>query len=280
MQMASYGLGYPVVVGCHNTHRVTALKQVGGFAPHDADDVLLTLFYRAAGWQGVYVPEILARGLTPVDWSGYLGQQQRWARSVLDIKFRQYFKLYDNLPFQARVISFLHGFNYLYKNFLSFIVLIYIAVMLASGITPHILRSESMSILVQFAVILWLCDLYRQRFYLDPRREMGLHWRAVLLFLAKWPYGLLAFYEVIINRRLPYILTVKVNIEPQRYKLMWPHLLLTILIATSWIYGVVAGRTNNFFLHVVATVVIMGLVALIATELFAHPAPFDDNIEV
>ena len=27
IQMASYGMGYPVVIGCHNTHRVTALQE-------------------------------------------------------------------------------------------------------------------------------------------------------------------------------------------------------------------------------------------------------------
>ena len=92
VQMASYGLGYPIIVGSHNTHRVAALKAIGGFSAHDAEDLLVTLSYRASGWQGVYVPDILASGLTPVDWSGYLRQQRRWARSVLDIKFRLYSK--------------------------------------------------------------------------------------------------------------------------------------------------------------------------------------------
>ena len=27
VQMASYGLGYPVIVGRHNTHRLSALKE-------------------------------------------------------------------------------------------------------------------------------------------------------------------------------------------------------------------------------------------------------------
>jgi cellulose synthase (UDP-forming) len=96
--MASYVMGYPIIVGCHNTHRVSALKQVGGFAPHDDDNLLITLFYRVKGWRGVYVPQILARGLTPADWSSYLRQQRRWARSVLDIKFRLYAKLRQHLP--------------------------------------------------------------------------------------------------------------------------------------------------------------------------------------
>src|SRR5947207_5725317 len=57
-QMFGFAMGYPVVTGCHNTHRVTALKQVGGFAAHDADDLLITLLYRSAGWRGVYLPKI------------------------------------------------------------------------------------------------------------------------------------------------------------------------------------------------------------------------------
>ena len=83
IQMAAYGVGMPAVIGCHNIHRVIALRDVGGFAPHDADDLLITLLYNAKSWKGVYVPKILARGITPVDWNGYLSQQRRWARSVL-----------------------------------------------------------------------------------------------------------------------------------------------------------------------------------------------------
>ena len=52
VQMASYGMGYPIIVGSHNTHRVTALKQVGGFPAHDAEDLLLTLRYRASELAG------------------------------------------------------------------------------------------------------------------------------------------------------------------------------------------------------------------------------------
>ena len=60
--------------------------EVGGFAAHEADDLLITLRYRASRWEGIYLPEILALGMTPVDWDGYLRQQIRWVRSVIDIK--------------------------------------------------------------------------------------------------------------------------------------------------------------------------------------------------
>src|SRR5919206_565656 len=50
--MANYALGYPVVTGCHTAHRMVALAAMGGLAAHDADDLLITLRYRAAGWRG------------------------------------------------------------------------------------------------------------------------------------------------------------------------------------------------------------------------------------
>jgi cellulose synthase (UDP-forming) len=279
-QMSAYGMGYPVVIGCHNTHRILALKQAGGFPAHDADDVMLTLLYRAKGWQGVYVPEILARGLTPVDWDGYLTQQQRWSRSILDIKFRRYFKLFTSLPFRTRVISFWHGFNYLYKNFTILIGLLFLTLMLATGSTPRVLSGEGVLALVSMFAVLWLCDLYRQRFYLDPATERGVHWRAGLLQLAKWPYVLLALYEVIIDRRVPYALTVKVKRKSRSYKLVWPHLLSVIILCAAWAIGAVSGKNTNPYLHAIATAVVASLLALIATELSPPPPPYDSSIDV
>ena len=114
--MTAYALGYPIVVGSHNTHRTAALRDVGGFAPHDADDLLITILYRAAGWRGVYVPLRLAAGITPVDWGGYLTQQRRWARSVIDVKLRLLPKLGGRLLIRERLTSFMQGLYYLNRS--------------------------------------------------------------------------------------------------------------------------------------------------------------------
>lgn len=136
IQMANYGLGYPVVIGGHNTHRTTALKQVGGFAAHSADDILITVLYQACGWKGVYVPQILSRGLTPVDWKSYLTQQAQWARSVLDIKFRVHPRPMGYLPFKDRVLSFLNGLHFSLQGINIFAGLMLLSFMLATGIVP------------------------------------------------------------------------------------------------------------------------------------------------
>ena len=241
VQMASYGMGYPIIVGCHNTHRVSALEQVGGFAAHDAEDLLLTLFYRASGWQGVYVPEILARGLTPVDWSAYLRQQRRWARSVLDIKFCLYANFSKTLTLKSKVMSFLHGLNYLHKSFIVFLGLIFTGFALLTGNTPNVVSYLTFHKLVIMAAVLQICEFYRQRFYLDRRNEFGVHWTVALLQYAKWPWFLLAFLDVLCRKQKPYVLTPKVK-TLQRNRILWlPNMLIVISLCLTWVVGQISG---------------------------------------
>ncbi len=155
--MTNYALGYPIITGCHNAHRVTALKQVGGFASHAADDLLITVNYRICGWKGVYLPKILAKGLTPVDWSGFLIQQRRWARSVLDIKFWIYPKVARKLSFKERVANFVHGLYYLQSISIGLQIAL-LAYMLSTGSTPTVFSFSTIPRLIPVAIILLLCE--------------------------------------------------------------------------------------------------------------------------
>jgi cellulose synthase (UDP-forming) len=153
IQMTSYAIGYPIVTGCHNTHRVTALRAVGGFAAHDVDDLLITIRYRAAGWRGVYVPERLAAGLTPTSTIDYLKQQRRWARSVLDVKLRIFPRLARSLPLPERVFSLVHGLYYLHGLATALGVAL-VTVMLATGSTPDVFAvATAKGVLVLFIAL-------------------------------------------------------------------------------------------------------------------------------
>ncbi len=277
VQMASYGLGYPVLIGCHNTHRMSALKELGGFACHDAEDLLMTLQYRSLGWQGVYVPEILARGLAPVDWQTYLIQQRRWARSVLDIKFRIYAHLSGKLPFKTRVASFLHGFNYLHKSFIMLGFTAFVVATLATGVVSRLVRPETPAKLVVVVGVLQLCEFYRQRFYLDLEGETGFPWRAAILQYAKWPYFLMALWDVIKGRRIPYTVTRKIR-APGRQHSLWPHAVSLAVVNTAWICGTVSGRLTSNFVHCFAAILVVAGMALLLSEFLDFPDPFDKEL--
>lgn len=279
VQMTNYALGYPIVTGCHNTHRVTALKQVGGFAPHAADDLLITVNYRMCGWKGVYLPKILAKGLTPVDWSGFLLQQRRWARSVLDIKFRIYPALArkNKLPFKERVASFLHGLYYLESLGIGLQIAL-LAYMLSTGITPPVFSFFTTSRLLPVGIMLWLCEFYRQRFFLDPQREVGIHWRSQLLAYAKWPIFLLALYDVLTRYQGPYIITRKTRASSKLSILFVPHILVVALIVVAWSIGMILGHITNPLLHISSAIIVLSSLGLMLTGLRRFPDPYDQNL--
>lgn len=276
-QMFFHAMGHPILTGCHNTHRVTALREVGGFAAHDADDLLITLNYRASDWGGIYVPKILAKGLTPVDWKGYLKQQLRWARSVLDIKFRIHPKMVGKLPFKETVLSFLHGFYYL-QGATTLIILLLIAFMLATGAVPKAVDYILSLNFLLLVTVLMVCDLFRQRFYLDRKNEWGLHWRAGLLQLAKYPYLILALFQVILNRRFQYVLTSKVKEQTATYKPFIPHLTVAAIICAAWIFGILSGSEPHLLIKLAAGFALVGTLLLVGTGYKRFPDPFDPTL--
>jgi cellulose synthase (UDP-forming) len=277
IQMTNYALGYPIVTGCHNTHRVTAVKEVGGFAPHAADDLLITLHYRLAGWKGVYLPKILARGLTPVDWSGFLIQQRRWARSALDVKFRIYPKVARKLPFKDHVANFVHGLYYLESIGVG-LQLVLLAFILCSGITPRVFSFFTLPQLVLVGIALQSCEFYRQRFFLDPQHEVGLHWRSQVLAFAKWPIFLLAIYDVLTRYRRPYTITRKAGTASRPSLLLVPHFLILSLLGTAWASGMILGHITNPLLHVSAALIVLGSLSLILTTRLKFPPPYDSKL--
>jgi cellulose synthase (UDP-forming) len=273
-QMASYALGLPIVTGCHTAHRVAALNEVGGFAAHDADDLLVTYHYRAAGWQGVYVPKVLARGLTPVDWAGYLAQQRRWARSVLDIKFKRYPRLAGRLSPAACLLGGLHGLYYL-QGLTAGVGVGLLAYLLASGQAPQLFTDGTLWRWLGLYAVLQAVDGYRQRFFLDRRREWGFHWRASLLQWVKWPYVGLALLEVLLGRRHGYAITPKVRTARTSHPVARAHLPVVGLLGLAWLTGVGGGDTIPAALHLWTAAIVAGTLALVWTERWAFPAPYD-----
>jgi cellulose synthase/poly-beta-1,6-N-acetylglucosamine synthase-like glycosyltransferase len=275
VQMAAHGMGYPIVVGCHTSHRMTALKQVGGFPAHDAEDLLLTLHYRANDWQGVYVPEILARGLAPVDWNGYLRQQRRWARSVMDIKLRRSHVAVNNLSLTSQLMSFFHGINYLHKSAVIFMALLLSGFMLATGRVAVLVSYQTVQKLGILYATLQICEFYRQRFYLNPRKEWSFHWRVALLQYAKWPYFLMAFLDVLFNKEKPYELTKKIKSKLTKRLLLWPNLLVIVFLAEPLFAEWVLDVDINPVLWFVVLVLLVASGVLIWTDFWRFPAPFD-----
>jgi cellulose synthase/poly-beta-1,6-N-acetylglucosamine synthase-like glycosyltransferase len=277
-QMSAYHLGQPAVIGCHNTHRVTALREIGGFAAHDADDLLTGMRYQAHGWRGVYLPLILARGLTPVDWNGYLTQQLRWARSVVDIKCRARQLVQKELSLTGWALSAVHGIFYMQNSITTFLGLLLLCYMLVTGNVPSVINGDTLAKLVVLCATLQICAFYRQWFYLDNKKEWGAHWRANLLQYAKWPVFIWALWDVATGRRVPYALTRKLGRKSRSYMLFIPHTLIVVAVSGACVTGLLMGRSVPAIIFWVAAALTAASLSLILTDQFRFPAPFDKRL--
>jgi cellulose synthase/poly-beta-1,6-N-acetylglucosamine synthase-like glycosyltransferase len=275
VQMASFAMGFPIVVGGHNLHRLSALEDVGGFAAHDADDLLLTLRYRNAGWRGVYVPQILARGLTPVDWRSYLGQQRRWARAIMDIKLREWRRGSGKLGLRTRVISVMQGANFILRGIVGLLLYLLVIGSLLSGGTPGTMSGVLLVPAAMLFVALGLQEFFRQGFYLDPRTERGLHWRLSLLWYAKWPWILFALLDVATKRRLPYLVTAKAGTHARYRAFMATHAALALALFAAWHVAELLHRHATPITLVTAGVLFSASVLLALSALSGFPPSFD-----
>ncbi|MDQ3696893.1 MAG: glycosyltransferase [Gemmatimonadota bacterium] len=276
-QMANYGLGHPIVVGAHTAHRVAALREVGGFAAHAADDLLITLHYRSSGWRGVYVPELLAVGLTPTSWSNYMRQQARWARSLLDIKLRSLPGVMAKLPMVERLIEVLHGIFYLRPLTIPLAYFV-LAWLIGTRGLPAFVAPQSIAMIGGLTTVLAGVGAFRQRYYLDPVRERGFHWRAIVLQFAKWPAQLFAIWQAIRSTRVEYSVTLKVISSTGRQLVLWPHLAAAVLLAEAWVFGALLEPPISAVRTTLAAMVVLLSALLAWSESWDYPPAFEPGV--
>ena len=69
----------PLMFGSHYTHRITALKDIGGIGPEIAEDHTTTMVYNAHGWQGAFARNAVAHGYGAVGLGDSMIQEYQWA---------------------------------------------------------------------------------------------------------------------------------------------------------------------------------------------------------
>lgn len=203
-----HGLEAPLLFGCHTTFRRSALDSIGGYAVHNAEDLRTCMRLTAAGWKGVYAPEVLARGLVPADMATYLRQQYRWAHSVFDLLFRDYWRLLPRWSFFQMVAFFMVGTFY-FTGAAILINLILPIVFLLTGLIG--VASTVQSFVVHIAPLVLMNLVIRrfgQRFLLN-REERGWHLTGMVLLFASCFAHAAGLMAALARTHVPYLVTSK-----------------------------------------------------------------------
>lgn len=276
-QMASYALGHPIVIGSHGAHRVRALQELGGFPAHDAEDLYLTMLYQAKGWRGVYVPRILAMGTVPVDWAGYLIQQMRWARSVIDLKRRAFRLLAPMLSPMEKALNLFHG-AYCLRPLVFIVMYALLIEMLLQNAVPAFLAGPQVLAMCALILLLRSVDVFRQQFYLHPR-ERGVHWRAALLQFAKWPHLAGALVDAVLGRDIPYAITPNKQQHQSAASVLAPvHIALAAVITGALALGLARHGSLAPPLIAIAGALVVASLALASSEAGAGAVPYDPGL--
>lgn len=89
----------PMLVGTNNALRLSALRQVGGFADSITEDMATSLALHASRnpetsrrWTSVYTPDVVSVGEGPASFTDYFSQQDRWSRGTDEVLARRFWR--------------------------------------------------------------------------------------------------------------------------------------------------------------------------------------------
>lgn len=258
MGMGSYGTAQAIGANC--VFRRSALDSIGGHAPGLSEDMHTAMRLHAKGWQSVYVPKILTRGLVPSNISAYYKQQLKWSRGTFDLLFWVLPKVFGGLNWRQK----LH-YSFIPLHFAAGIIaLIDIIIPLAAlltGESPLLLEfSRAYLFLLPFFFMVLVTRQYAQHWLLEPS-ERGFHLTGGILLFGTWWVHLVGFIYTLFGIKVPYIPTPKEDEYRNNYKVCLPN--LVVVLASAVIVGFCLYYDSNPYNIVMAAYAALNMLLLL-----------------
>jgi cellulose synthase (UDP-forming) len=277
LQMGFYGLtATPFIIGSHTTYRTAAVREIGGFQPTRAEDHLDTVVLAAAGYKGVYVPDIIAEGHGPEDLGTYLGQQFAWAYSMAQILRFHTPKLLRHYTLRQSVQFLIAQSWYTLWSLSIFVLwLLPIAALHADQPITTMPVGEFLAYYLATVVtstLMW----WASRHWFRPQ-QIRLTWRGIVLETARWPIVLWAVINVLLGIRRPYMITPKglkantVSNGARIYGIVWGLLALGLSAVFAFHVAIGSGHAQGYLALVLlnSAFVLSFLLVAIAAEMHA-----------
>ncbi len=234
MSMNTYGTVQAIGANC--TFRRAALDSIGGHAAGLSEDMHTAMRLHAAGWESVYVPENLSRGLVPSTLGSFYQQQLKWSRGSFELLFHEFPKLMQGYTWRQMVhyltipLYFLSGLISAIDIFLPMLAL----VLAKAPILVDLWDLVQMTLPMLF--FLYVNRLYVQKWTLE-RQEQGLHFWGGILMLSTWWIYLTGLVYTFFRIKVPYIPTPKDDIVEDEWRICIPNLVVMGLGVAAIVYG-------------------------------------------
>ncbi|MCC3152502.1 glycosyltransferase [Hymenobacter sp. BT770] len=252
-------------IGANCTFRRAALDTIGGHAAGLTEDMHTAMRLHAEGWQSVYVPKVLSRGLVPSSLGAFYSQQLKWSRGAFDLMFRVYPRLWGRFTWAQR----LHYFTLPLYFFSGVVTLIDILVPVASLALVEFPWYVSLKAFAQHMLPLWgialLIRCYAQQWLREPH-ERGLHLAGGFLRIGTWWVYTMGFLYAVFRVRVPYIPTPKEEgWLRNEWRMALPNIATALVLLAACKYGRMQSLTiyTNLMVALSATLAIILLAASI-----------------
>lgn len=166
LQQGFYGSNMPFLIGTSHIYRAKAIQDFGGYCATIAEDFITGMHFASHGWKGVYVPEILAEGLGPENWTDYLNQQMRWSYGLFEILFKHSYKHISKLSLKTG-INLGYSMLFYFTGFATFLGLILTLLYLFTGInSANIVFTQWLEFALPAYLWVVVIHLYLHRYYI------------------------------------------------------------------------------------------------------------------
>ena len=236
MMMAMHTYGTVQAIGANCTFRRAALDSIGGHASGLSEDMHTAMQLHAKGWQSVYVPAILSRGLVPATMSSYYKQQLKWSRGTWELLVTSYLKLFTKFTWRQKIHYGTLPFHYL-CGLIFFINFLIPVISLFTGYIP--LKMDVVSFLLAvfpFFAMGILIRHYVQK-WVAEESDRGFHLIGGILQIGTWWIHSVGFVYTILRKKVPYIPTPKNDNDPLPFLLNLPNILVALISLIAIVYG-------------------------------------------
>ncbi|MDQ2686501.1 MAG: family 16 glycosylhydrolase [Armatimonadota bacterium] len=198
------------ICGTNVVIRAEALDEIGGLPQDSITEDFAASVLLHGRWRSVYLPDVLATGLGPLDLPSYFTQQGRWAVGTFGVLRRHGTRLLrggGGLTWPQRLQYLLSGTHYA-VGLTSVIFLLAPLLYLLGGVSA--LRGADLPAFLRHFLPFWL--LSQLAFWYASGRT--LHWRGTVLGFGSSPTLLGSLAAVLLGRRVGFAVTGKTR-RPQ-----------------------------------------------------------------
>lgn len=237
------------ICGTNVVIRAAALDEIGGLPQDSVTEDFAASIALHPSWRSVYLTDILATGLGPLDVPSYLKQQSRWALGTLGV-FRSHWRdillpRKHGLHFGQRVQYFLACTHYL-CGLRDLIYLLSPILFIFTGI-PAVRSAYLSDYLWHF---LPYCLLGAAALWYSARGVTGL--RGIMIGFGSFPVLVGSLVSVILGRRVSFVVTSKQRSRKRSLSYLWVYIFFLALCIASlfWATQVKGQQQTSLFISV------------------------------